>query len=1195
MFTDYLRHIILSFCIALISYPLAAQLDDLRFHQLDLNQDLPNCNIEKAVEDQYGFLWFASCEGLFRYDGYEFKAFRHDVNDSTSLSNPYIQALHNDKKGNLWAGTPNGLDLLDRRTGKFQRFKPDPAKNSTKINNHVRNIVEDQHGDLLFSSGQRIIKFVVKDRKFIILPNLDQEGSTRHSIRMLWKDSKGMIWAGTSNGLLKLNASTSAYEHILPDPNQQSLYNKLIHCMLPSTDGFIWLGTKGGLVRWHPKSHQLEASFLPKNLSKLPVTNLMEDSQGNIWVTFSNKGLAVWDKHTKQCYYYTYQANKINGLLHNRIFCLLEDRFQNIWVCTALGICKIPQANAGFQLVKNRSGISNAANHVVRVLQDRKQNIWTKTVEGLYKLEPGAAAAKWIDLKGTGQSYTIGSWFWEDPSGGIWTSIEGNGIYHLAPGKSDFQKLSLGDTLGRATIYKLIPDASDSSHVWIGTSKGLCKLNWLTRKQHWYIPTHDIPTAVSNKVSIFEQYGTDEIWMYLTYFNSLAKFDKRSGVFKEFRPPPAQQKLLEGSVKDIAISKEGTVWIANYFGLTTFHIPTQSFGIYTKRDGLSESELITILLDQDEKLWICGHRFLASFDPQEKHFQNFPISKKIKSFVSKSKYITADGQLFFGSINGIYTFHPNKITKNQTTPEIVLTGFKVKDEPQVLDVPLEEVREIVLPHDENDLIFEFAGLHFINPQANQYQCKLEGYNEKWQHLGREHKAVYANLNHGQYVFKVRAANSDGVWNEQGLQIQLIIMPAFWQTAWFKALIVLMLLSIGYALFKNRQHQLALKREKELAEQTAEYKSRFLADISHEIRTPMNAIIGLSKLILDTPLDKQQSKFINTIRQSSKNLLTIINDLLDHSKLEAGKFTFVEKPFDVSTIVSQLKGIFEHKATAKQLQFEVKMDTDLPDRIIGDPVRLSQILTNLLGNAFKFTEHGKVWLLVNKQREEDREAWLCFEVGDTGVGIEQKQIESIFESYVQAGHQKNAIKGTGLGLSIARQLVEKQGGRLEIESVAGKGTRLWFTLPYAKALPEQVVQSPSNGNYFLENLNILVVEDTYFNQLLVEEILKKYISNVKITLAENGKIALQQLKKQPFDIILMDIKMPVMNGYETTTHIRAMENSNRATVPILALTASAMPEQLQQCKAVGMNDYVTKPIEEHMLIQKIHLLTQNGVG
>ena len=533
-------------------------------------------------------------------------------------------------------------------------------------------------------------------------------------------------------------------------------------------------------------------------------------------------------------------------------------------------------------------------NQCSRVLKDKNGAIWSVTPEGVFVIEDGKTKGKKIEILGEPANYEPFSYLFEDPENAVWAAIGEKGVYRLKMDDHKFQKLPLGDTIDRAVVYKIIKDVANDDILWLGTSFGLCKLNRHTFERKWYIPTNDIPDAPSNKVSIFEQFGSEEIWMYFTYYNSLGLFDKNTGKFKQFRPPPEKQYMLEGAIKDIVISEDGNIWLATLYGLTNFDTKTKVFDILTQKDGLDENVLNTIILDNNGKIWLCGNRFLCMFDPEKRTFKNFQVTKEVKNFWSKSKYLAEDGSILLGSLNGIYTFNPDKVTENQELPNIVLTDFKVKDKSFLLDQPFENTTDILLSHDENDITFEFSAIHYINPQANKYRCKLEGFNDEWRDLDTEHKATYTNLNHGKYVFRVIASNSHGVWNEKGLAINLVIAPAFWQTSWFKGLIILVILSILYALFKNWQHQAALKRQKEIAEQSAEYKTRFLADVSHEIRTPMNAIIGLSKLVLGTNLDKKQHKFVKTIQQSSKNLLIIINDLLDHTKLEAGKFTFVKK-------------------------------------------------------------------------------------------------------------------------------------------------------------------------------------------------------------------------------------------------------------------------------------------------------------
>jgi signal transduction histidine kinase/CheY-like chemotaxis protein/ligand-binding sensor domain-containing protein/HPt (histidine-containing phosphotransfer) domain-containing protein len=1167
----------------------------LDIERVSANYGLPNGYIYDIKEDRFGFLWFGVNEGLFRYDGYEFKAYRHDVRDSTTLSSTNIQAICESRNGEIWLGTGHGLNLLDRRTGKVQRFFPAPRnETTTKIFNFIRSVFEDSRGNLWLAShsSKNFFRFDKTSKRFI---STKQQGkpTARHYIRAFLEDRSGKVWASTSYGLLRLNEGDSTFQHILPHPDTASNFNKLINGICEAPDGSFWLATAAGLVNWNPATNAINTGFLPKDLEDSPLDYLMLDRRGNPWFALAKNGLGVYDIKQKKFSHFKYRPNWINSLNNNVVTCLYEDRFMNIWVGTNNGFSKISLDNSGFDWHLNEGSDGNLSNNIFNVFRDSKGTIWTKTPEGFFTMEKGSYEGKKIEgvpQPPLGIGYDN---FLEDHEGGIWLTISGDGIYRRAPNEKIFRKIPMRDTLSKVSIIKMSVDNKDGNIFWLGTNDGLCRLNWKTKEQAWYKPLDDLAEIANNRIIIYKQFGDHEIWVYYTISNSLGRFDKRTKKFELFLPSPEDGAVLEGIVKDMEIGKDGNIWIPTSFGLTNFNIHTKKFAMFGKREGLLENELQSVVVDKKEQVWVSGNRFFARFDPVSRTFQNYLISKKILQFHPKSKHLSEDGTICFGSLNGVISFHPDHIRKHRLPPTVVLTDFKVKTESYLLDEPFEATKEILLSHHENDITFEFSGIHYINPLANEYKCRLVGFDNNWRQLGNEHKVSYTNLDPGEYTFQAIAANSDGVWGEAGLSIRLTITPPFWQTLWFKSLIALMMVSIGYAIFKNRQNQLALKRQKEIAEQSAEYKTRFLADVSHEIRTPMNAVIGLSRLALDTPLNDKQTKFIRAIQQSSQNLLTIINDLLDHTKLESGKFAFVRKPFDLALLVDQLNDTLHFQAAEKGLAFLVKTSPALPTHLLGDPLRLNQILTNLLGNAIRFTEAGKVWLDIQQTQEQGSSVKFRFEVGDTGIGIAKDQLEHIFERFNQA-HPDVAVtqEGTGLGLSIARQLVERQGGQLFIESEPGKGTRLWFELDFEKSQPNAENEATAAPLQLPSGLKILVVEDNHFNQMLLVEILEKYVSGVETTLAENGKIALEILRSRQFDLVIMDVKMPVMDGYTAAKSIRILENG-QAGIPILAVTANAMPEQLQKCREAGMNDHVTKPIEVSELLEKIFRLTQRG--
>lgn len=377
--------------------------------------------------------------------------------------------------------------------------------------------------------------------------------------------------------------------------------------------------------------------------------------------------------------------------------------------------------------------------------------------------------------------------------------------------------------------------------------------------------------------------------------------------------------------------------------------------------------------------------------------------------------------------------------------------------------------------------------------------------------------------------------------------------------------------------------------KEKAEQANKLKEAFLANMSHEIRTPMNAIIGFSDILSKRQMGPQEKEYVNTIKAAGENLLTIINDILDISKIEAGMMTFEDHNFSVSEIFISLNVMLMVKAREKNLELIFNCNESVPDCLSGDPTRLTQIIINLVGNAIKFTTQGKVKVDVTVIKEDAETVMLEFSVTDTGIGITDDKLIHIFERFRQAeSHTTRKYGGTGLGLSIAKQLVELQGGTLEVASEFKKGSVFTFCIPYKKSAKVLHVLAPPEIKYNVEELSklkILLVEDNKLNVMLVLSLFSQHNLNVEV--AEDGSVAVEKLKEKEFDIVLMDMEMPVMNGYEAATTIR---KELKNAVPIIAMTAHAMSGERDRCLSLGMNDYLSKPINANLLFEKMYELT-----
>jgi signal transduction histidine kinase/BarA-like signal transduction histidine kinase len=380
-------------------------------------------------------------------------------------------------------------------------------------------------------------------------------------------------------------------------------------------------------------------------------------------------------------------------------------------------------------------------------------------------------------------------------------------------------------------------------------------------------------------------------------------------------------------------------------------------------------------------------------------------------------------------------------------------------------------------------------------------------------------------------------------------------------------------------------------EKEKAEESKKFQQQFLANMSHEIRTPMNAVIGMTNLVLKTSLDEQQSKYLNAIKISSDNLLVIINDILEISKIEAGKLGFENIAFTLDEVFNNVSNVLRFKAEEKGLKLVLEQSENVPKVLLGDSGRLNQVLINLVGNAIKFTEKGGVEVRCRLAGEKDKKAVIEFTVTDTGIGIPQEKIDLVFESFTQASSDTSRkFGGTGLGLTISKQLVEMQGGAIRAVSEIGKGSTFTFTIPYFTgngteiSVNKEIAEEHSIDP--LRKVNILLVEDNEFNRIVAVDTLKDYLPGATVTIAVNGKDAIEKLPKGNYDLVLMDVQMPEMNGYDATQYIRKQFSAPLNAIPILALTANATKEEIDKCRESGMDDYISKPFVPENLIRKM---------
>jgi signal transduction histidine kinase/CheY-like chemotaxis protein/ligand-binding sensor domain-containing protein len=1152
---------------------LYAQVFKTDFEYLNTEHGLPQNHVFHAAQDSQGFMWFCTMGGLAKYDGFQFTTYSSSDEESTSLSGNFVTHFLQDKKGRCWVTTTRGFNQMDRKSGKFRRWLHNDTDSTSLGHNNTQSVKEDEKGNLWIVHHKGVDQLNPETGIFTHFFH-ETFGVERHTGDLLI-DGEGRIWVLGTAGLYQVDKKQQKLVFIgLPElPSEVKVVGKDLY---QDSNGNIWVSFNRGLCVFDPVTHSFTRVQGP-GLDR-DVLQVLEYPRGFLAIATAGAGLIMLNIETRTVVkQFRYSSDDPEGILGAWVYSLATDREQNLWMGLFYGINRINLFRQRFGLLQNGPGINNYANFTLLVHQDAMGGYWINTMDGLYyRRQLSDKPVKMLQPPYFSEGFNDLTAITSDQQGRVYLDVHLNGLYEYKYSDGRFYKRIPADKLLTRSASKMRTDVLDENILWISRPAGFCKVDKRSPDTLWIRPSQLLPELESDFPGRFAQSADGKL--YFVNSGHLCVLEPKTGSLRAITSP----QPIRGNVYSVEYA-DGAVWIGTQQQTLRYMVQSNSWAeVFLHEDGQTPLRSSALQVDKHGNAWAAGGTSVTLIHKQDLSVRTYQSPTGMVLGIGDR---TLDGDILLGGGNGALFIYPDKVFQDTVAPQVVFAGLEIANQPVRLGFEPEYADSLLLKYEDKVFTFRYAALHFTYRQAIRYRYRLIGFDEDWIDAGTRRQVTYTNLRPGEYTLEVLAISEDGLISTSPLCIPVVVSAPFYlTTAFFVAIgiLILLLLYIYYAISRKAA---AYSRQRDLAEKNAAYKSMFLTNVSHEIRTPMNAIIGLNELLLDTPLDARQREYVQAIKTSGENLLWIVNDILDQARIESGQFSVVNRPFDGSVILTQLDTLFRFKAKEKNLHFTINVAKDVPLALIGDPVRLFQILTNLLGNAIKFTREGQVRLMVTCLEKSEESVVLQFEVSDTGPGIPQDQQDKIFDSFQQGEAAPEAgLQGTGLGLSIVKSLVAQLKGKISLNSAPGEGAAFRVELPFG--IPDESARErmEDTGSPLPSGARILLVEDTPFNQMLATELLRKFLDAPDIDTADNGLVAVEKVAHKDYDLILMDVRMPVMDGLEATRRIRAMEGDRFRTLPIIGLTANAIPQQISSCSEAGMNACVTKPIDQTALRQ-----------
>jgi signal transduction histidine kinase/ligand-binding sensor domain-containing protein/CheY-like chemotaxis protein len=1224
----------------------------VKFASLTIDKGLSQSDVKCIIKDRTGFMWFSTDDGLNRYDGYNFTVYRHSVKDKRTLPTNDITVLFEDKAGNIWVGGSGGLSLYNRDSDSFTTLTSNKNDDNTLSSDDVNAIFQDSKNNIWVGtySGLNLLDLKTKTfKRFLYTKNRDDIPG-QHIFSMA-EDNNGNLWLGTGDGLVQFNKYTGATKNY-----RDGLGNNLINTLLKNEDGDLYIGTEGnGLDIFNIKTHTFKNfSHKAGNANCLVNNNVLTlapIADKKIWVG-TEDGLDIFDA-TKATFTHYVSDDKLNANENNSINCILYSG-GILWLGTYESGVRYYDTNlSSFDYYYKSQSVANGlSNNIVTSFAETDKGYWIGTDGGGLNFLDRETQLFTHYLPNTSNKNSVSGnhvlRLLEDRQKNLWIGYYDSGLDVINNQTKKITHYAVGDKPDEISGDKVFSLGEDKAgDIWVGMDAMGINVIHQSKiiKRYKYSPNDTLHGLTNNDIRAI--YRDHEGNMWVGTFTGLNLYNASSDNFIHFKT--YNSGLSSNIVISIFEDSKGNIWVGTLGGgLNLYNKKKKTFSPYVFPEGLNYSIINSINEDDKGFIWVGTNSGLISFKPNTAEFRKYTASNNLQGydFFMGATLKNHSGQLLFGGHNGFNIIDPDHIALNKHNHPVVFTDFELFNkkvpigENSVLKQDITQTKIIKLNYAQSVFTIGYSSLNYTLPEMNSYAYMLQGFEKEWNYVGSQRKATYTNLNPGEYTFRVKAANNDGLWNTAPSIIKIIIVPPFWMTWWFRVLLLVAVCLIIYSYYRYRVYAIKAQQkvlQKLVMEQTAEVvkqseelqnqseelqalneelqaqseelqsqsdylqelndelheqkeqeqqarkeadkankaKSVFLATMSHEIRTPMNGVLGMTSLLCETPLSAEQREYAEIIRISGEGLLNVINDILDFSKIESGQMELDHHDFELRQCIEDVLDIFSEVAAKKQLDLLYKIDRQIPARLVGDQLRIRQVLLNLVNNAIKFTSKGQILIEIDLLERNEGALNLGFRIQDTGIGIPGDKVKRLFKAFSQVDPSTTRkYGGTGLGLVICERLIELMGGQIAIESEQGKGTLVIFNI---KSEISHIAANVTGNLTGAEGKRVLLIDQNLMALTILADQLKQW--GLYPVCVSSANDALKQLTGQDkFHLVITGTRIP---GTDTLELTKAIKNID-ANVPVI-LVCSVLEKNKNKDT---VNKILLKPVKQQQLCNVI---------